>query len=349
MKILLVTPIYPPDIGGPATYSYYLKKKMEKEGVNVEVITLTPNAKDCIVVPRDKGIISREFSLFNAIRRHGKDADVIYALDPLAIGIPALFAGKRVILRYVGDVVWEKTYREGKTKKHLEEFLEKPDANKHLLAVERYVLKRVEKIIVPAEYLKNVLIRYHGIKEKKIEVVPNFIVMPDEIPKISLKKPSILFVGRLVKWKGLPELIKAFNKLRKKIPELRLNIIGEGPMENEIKGEGIKLMGKLTHETILGAMKDAGVLVLYSSYEGLSHVLIEGSRIGVPVVASNSGGNAEVVCTESIAKNETELNEKIEKMLTDKKYREEVVRKNKEKSKKFTIERHWAKLNAIMK
>ena len=109
----------------------------------------------------------------------------------------------------------------------------------------------------------------------------------------------------MVPWKGLDTLIKLMPEFWQVDEEIKLKIIGTGPekekLEKEIKKlkthkQGhIKLLGQISNSQALGFMKAADIFVLNSGYEGLPHVVLECFALGVPVIASRSGGNSELV------------------------------------------------------
>jgi glycosyltransferase involved in cell wall biosynthesis len=111
----------------------------------------------------------------------------------------------------------------------------------------------------------------------------------------------VLFVGRLVVHKDVPCLLRAAARLRDTAPTIRWRLAGDGPLENEITQQ-IAAHGLQDHVQLLGQRDDvqdlidaADIVVLPSLREGLSNVILEGMMGGKPVVASNAGGNVELV------------------------------------------------------
>src|SRR6185437_10345202 len=99
MKVVLVTPLYPPEIGGPATYAETLMRELPKQGIEVELIKFSLVRK----WPR----ALRHFLLYREIVKATRGADSIFALDPFSVGVPALNAkqklGKQLVVKIVGD------------------------------------------------------------------------------------------------------------------------------------------------------------------------------------------------------------------------------------------------------
>ncbi len=354
MELLLVTPIYPPEIGGPATYSRYMSDELRRRGHSVNIVSLgeQQDSAEVSFVSRKQSKAKQEYQLFRKILEKGKNSDAILALDPLAVGLPALATSKllkkKLVVRFVGDVPWEKARREGKTSRMLDDFLAKPDANKGLLRLERFVLNSAKKVVVPSNYLKSLLVKHHGVDPEKVALVPNFVIVPGGLDraeareKHSLEGKAMLFAGRLVPWKGVEEMLSLFRKLRADVPELKFYIIGKGPEEGklrELAPKGTFFLGDLGHQEVLEYMAASDLLVLNSAYEGLSHVLIEAARIGVPIVSSDAGGNPDVVCADSLfpVGDSDRFYEKARKALLDKEFARSISSQNREKAAVFDI------------
>lgn len=123
------------------------------------------------------------------------------------------------------------------------------------------------------------------------------------------KGATILHVGRLVEKKGTDILLRAFAAVRAAHPAARLTIVGEGPLRSRCErlaielglGESLLFLGALTPAQVAERMRDATVLAVPSftardgDAEGLPTVIVEAAASGLPVVASDHGGNAEAV------------------------------------------------------
>ena len=130
MRIVLATPVYPPEFGGPATYTKGLALKLRDEHEVVivayastsEIIPGTTLFVASKQHPLPLRILKFTFDLFRASR----GADVIYVQNAMAAGLPAVIVGMirriPVILKFVGDEAWERASQQRRTKKRLEEF-----------------------------------------------------------------------------------------------------------------------------------------------------------------------------------------------------------------------------------
>ena len=110
-----------------------------------------------------------------------------------------------------------------------------------------------------------------------------------------------LAVGRLTAAKDYPTLIRAFAEVVKEHPDALLLLRGEGEMEREIKDlvaslgldESVRLM--IPRSDIPSLMNAADAYVMSSAWEGMPGVLLEASSCEMPIVATDVGGNREVV------------------------------------------------------
>lgn len=120
---------------------------------------------------------------------------------------------------------------------------------------------------------------------------------------------TILHVGRLVDMKGTRHLIQAFAALAQRHADVRLVIIGDGPLRRPLRalaetlnlGRRVTFLGALPHAQVLAWMRSAAMLVLPSVHtatgrvEGLGMVLLEAAATGVPIVGSRVGGIPEAM------------------------------------------------------
>lgn len=191
-----------------------------------------------------------------------------------------------------------------------------------LKKIERKVVQKADKVIVPSEYLKKVVLRW-GVEEKNVEVIYNEVEYISAVPIKHDGEKWLVSACRLVSWKGIDTLIEVISDISRQFPESgwKLKIVGDGPEMNNLSkkitdenlSNIVQLTGNLSKEKTLAYMASADVFVLNSGYEGFSHVLIEAHNQGVPVIASNAGGNSEVVAYPALFEfnNKKEIVEKV--------------------------------------
>ena len=171
----------------------------------------------------------------------------------------------------------------------------------------------VSDIISVSDDNKASLVKYEHISESKIRVIPNGIdekkyrIQVDRIAKradLGLEPdvwPVLGWCGRLSPEKGLIFLIRALRDLSSSYPRLRLLLMGEGVLRNELEAQA-EAEGVAPYVRFLGARADVpdvlqvvDVFVLPSLREGLPLVLLEAMAAGVPIVATDVGGNRQAV------------------------------------------------------
>lgn len=309
MRILIATPLFPPDIGGPATYSALLQEELPKRGIEVDVISF---GKVRHFPPVLRHILYTFFVFFR-----GWKADLLYAQDAISVGWPVVvsnfFLRKPFVLKIVGDHLWEQGVQRFGITSNLDTFNEVPPQLPMYLVflqwLRRMVLAQALAIVVPSAYLKRIVTTW-GVDPHKITVIHNGFekpLVPDSKEELREKltfKGTVLFsAGRLVPWKGFKELIEFLPLLQQTLPEVYLYIAGEGPererLEKVIKDNALEqkvfLLGQLGRQTLWEYLKASDVFVLNTEYEGFSHQLLEVAALGVPMVVTRVGGNTEIV------------------------------------------------------
>ena len=137
MKIILATPIYPPEIGGPAIYAKELCERMHNDH-QITVVAYTNAKKEfpgtkLIAVNKQSPMLERLIRYTFTLWREVGETDVIYVQNAVASGLPvaivSILRQKPFILKFVGDEAWERATQLRLTEKRLEEFLEKPEGN----------------------------------------------------------------------------------------------------------------------------------------------------------------------------------------------------------------------------
>lgn len=307
MRVLIATGVFPPEGGGPATYSKTLLEELPKLGFEVDVLPYREVRK----YPK----FLRHAIYFFKLLRQAFVADVIFAQDPVSVGLPSVLVStivrKPFFLKIVGDYAWEQAAARFSYKETLEHFQKDEElfiVPLIMRVVERWVARQAVNVIVPSRYLEKVVQQW-GISKEKLTVVYNGI----ETEQVGLKQvirgllkfkgKLIISVSRLVPWKGFDTVIRVHATLRRKFPDLSLLVVGTGPeMENLERlaeecgvADSVIFTGAVDRSVALRYMRAADVFVLNTKYEGFSHLLLEASAVGVPIVTTRIGGNPELI------------------------------------------------------
>jgi glycosyltransferase involved in cell wall biosynthesis len=168
--------------------------------------------------------------------------------------------------------------------------------------VERAMLSLTNNIITVSSKTKKELKKIK--KSEKSFIIPNgidFNHITDIKP--SIEESTIIFAGRLIKEKNVDVLIQSIVTVKKRIPDIKCLIIGNGP--ERLKLEKLTLDLKLSdniifkdfmenYDDLIGYMKSSKVFVLPSTREGFGMVVIEANACGIPVVTVDHEMNAAV-------------------------------------------------------
>jgi glycosyltransferase involved in cell wall biosynthesis len=329
VRILIVTGIFPPDIGGPATYVPQIATALAERGHQLTVLTLCDdvdvhdNAYPFRVVRLARRLFKPWRWLLTVVRliQAGLRADVLFVNG---LALEAVLANtllrKPMVHKVVGDLAWERATNRGWVEDGFEEF----QAARYSLGVEAlrrlrtWWTRHADKVIVPSQYLARWVVGW-GVPAERIVVIYNMAeslspplmqgkgrdegaapVRGPQPLQIPLTTPvKLVTVGRLVAWKRVDKVIEAITRLR----EVGLVIIGDGPERASLQElartldltDRIYFAGQRCKKETLALMAACDLSVLNSTYEGLPHMILEAMSLGLPVVATAVGGTPEVV------------------------------------------------------
>ncbi len=315
--LLLATGIFPPDIGGSASYSALVAQQLPFRGYRVSVLAYGsgsgPGAH--FVSRRLPKPLRHGVFFFKALTLSAR-ADVVLCADAsFGAGFFAVLAArlawKRAFVRVTGDYAWE----QGAQRFGVTDLMDDFQKSRYGLRVEllrmlqAWTVRLAHMVIAPSVYLKGIAVGW-GVPEKKIRVVYNAVEVPEKVEdrvhareRLQLTGSIVVSAGRLVPWKGFTVLMEAFADLKKRIPDALLVIIGSGPQEAELKtyarampvANAIRFTGALPKNELHRYLSAADVFALNTAYEGFSHQILEAMAHGLPVVTTRVGGNLEIV------------------------------------------------------
>lgn len=298
VKVLQVNKLYYPWIGGVEHVVQQLAEGLNNQ-TDMKVLVCQAKGKTAVekvngVMVHRAGSLGMLFSMpisvsfFRHFRKLSKDRDVIHFHMPFPLGdLAYLLSGYKgkVVVWWHSDIV--------KQKKLVR--LYKPIMDKFLSRAD-VIIAATQGHIDGSDYLpkykdKCVIIPY-GL-DRKIEKESDKYI-DQTIPSQNCSKPvKMLFVGRLVYYKGCEILIKAF----KEVDNAELTIIGDGELRNELEEtakrynltEKICFLGNVDEERLRQAFEESDVLVLPSiaKSEAFGLVQIEAMSYGKPVINTN--------------------------------------------------------------
>ena len=358
MRVLVTVGIFPPDIGGPATFVPKIAKYFQDElNYEIEILTLSDNKNSNINddfsvkrIDRNLPIIYRWLKTIFTIYKLGKNKDLIFVngLGTEAT-IANIFLKKKIIRKIVGDPVWERAYSKAKISESFDEFQVKNYgfSISFQKKVRSFSIKKSDIVVTPSQHLKNFILNL-GFKNK-IEIINNGVFIPEENTNIFTNDQiNITIVSRLVSHKNIEKIIKAISDLNS--PLINLNIIGDGPELNQLQKislesnnkDNIIFHGKLNRDEINHIFLNSDIYIQASNYEGLPHSLLEAMSYGIPVLCTPVGECKEILGNEDrgyildlpVSKNN--IKSKISEIIGEK----NIANKKGERGKDFITEKY---------
>jgi glycosyltransferase involved in cell wall biosynthesis len=307
MRVLVVTGIFPPDHGGPASYVPAMARGLMQLGHEiVSVVTLSDHVQhdDRYLgypvrrLPRKWFKPLRWIQTVFAIRSQARTADVIFLNGLVLEGILAtkVFGCQPTVIKVVGDLIWEKARNSGATHLELDAFQTAllPLRWRLLRWLQGWYTARADALITPSRYLAGIVADWK-VDATRVHIVYNAVTLPPA-PRTNGGSYDLVTIARLVPWKGLADLIEVASELG-----LRLRIVGDGPLRSELenlamkRGAQVSFAGHVARDQIPDEIRSARLFVLNSSYEGLPHIVLEAKAAGVAVLASSAGGTPETI------------------------------------------------------
>lgn len=299
-KIVIVTPLFPPDVGGPAKQAFYLAELLKKENVPHEVLVYSQYHK------RDGKL--GHFYFFKDILFRVQKGDTVVVFDEMALGFSALLATRlrraTLLVRVGGDRLWERAVESGRVPlETLNQFYasgQYKSVYPFLSFLRKLVLTSANRVIFSSVWYQELLSCYLDIRKEKISLIKN---KTEKVKKKDTDTPAVytyIYAGRFTKVKNLPFLIRTFARLAEKNSEVTLLLLGVGPEEKAIRDEVARLPVTIKNRIFIkgpeeknGAivlLKETKVCVLPSLSDISPNFLLECSALGKPAVATTEIG-----------------------------------------------------------
>ena len=312
MRVLLVSGIWPPDVGGPASHAPELAAFLHGRGHEVEVVTTAtrapaPERYPVRWVSRRIPIGLRHVACVAVIGRRAGAADVVYSTGMIGrCALGAWLARTPLVLKLTSDPAYERSLRYRLYEAGLEEFQGVRGARIAVLRRARdLALRRATRIVCPSVSLRELSLGW-GVTPEKVTVLPNSVSAPDGLAdreelrrRHGLEGPTLVFAGRLTPQKSLHVGLEALALS----DGVTLMIAGDGPDRADLERRAAELapdgrarfLGARPRETVFELLRAADAALLTSSWENFPHMVVEALAVGTPVLATKTGGVAEVV------------------------------------------------------
>jgi glycosyltransferase involved in cell wall biosynthesis len=311
VKVVVVSGIWPPDPGGPASHAPALADFLDARGHGVEVVTTAasePPARPYPVRWASRSSPFRHVQSALLVRGAARRAEVVYATSMIRrAALGARLAATPLVVKLVSDEVFERAAREGRYAGTLDDFQrERGGARTRLLRATRdRALRSARHVFCPSAYLRDLALGW-GLDLTRVSVLANPAPEIPPLParddlrrELGLDRSTLVFAGRLGPQKAVDTLLRALVD----VPDAELVVAGDGPERGaleelvrtlELDGR-VSFLGAVPRERVLRLFGAAVASVLPSAWENFPHTVVEALAVGCPVIATSVGGVPEVV------------------------------------------------------
>lgn len=304
MKVLIVSGIWPPDVGGPASHAPEVAAFLQAHGHEPRVLVTAdaqpaPQPYPVDWVPRTAPPGVRHARSLAAVRRLARTVDVVYSTGMFGrSGAGSLLARAPYVLKLTADPAFERARRRGLHAGSLAEFQgERSLRTLPLRAARDAIVQRAAHVVCPSAFLAELTTGW-GVPAARVSVLPNpapdvaGLAARDELRgQFGFTGPTLAFGGRLTEQKSLELAIGAARDTG-----ARLVIAGDGPDRARLEAlGGATFLGAQPRERVLELFRAADASILSSSWENFPHGIVESLAAGTPVIATAVGGVPEVV------------------------------------------------------
>lgn len=306
-SLLLISGIYPPDTGGPASFTEDFAHWLSQKNETVSVVTYTDGPSQTkyfesikiTYVHRYDNLARRYLCFTSSILKNYDSTIKVLAIGAfLETMLASFFRNLKYTIKIPGDIVWERARNSGITDLDINDFQASNLNHKYKIFRKLFTLSiaRATHIVVPSEFLQKLVEMWIG-KKRPIDLIYNSIDTSQYPNSIHAdRRFDVITACRLVPWKGVDELIRCCHELG-----LTLGIAGEGPEEEKLKqrasnlGAAVTFLGQIPKNEISDFYRSGEIFVLNSSYEGLPHALIEAKATGLLCIGRSGTGSEEVI------------------------------------------------------
>jgi len=304
VKVLVVSGIWPPDVGGPASHAPEVAAFLRGRGHDVEVVTTAaappaPEAYPVHWVRRSLPPGARHAEGVRLLFGRARRADVVYTTGMLGrSSLGSLLARTPFVIKLTADPAFERARRWRLWSGTLEEFQRTSSVSTLPLRLARDADgRRAAHIVTPSAYLRELALGW-GVEPEHATVLPNPTpLLPALRPREELRRelgfdgPTLVFAGRLTAQKSLDVGIDAARRAG-----VALAIAGDGPDRESLERLGhARFLGPMPRPQVLELFRAGDASLLSSSWENFPHTVVEALSVGTPVLATRTGGVGEVV------------------------------------------------------
>lgn len=327
MRVLLVTTVYPPAIGGPSLQTRQIADGLLRRGMEPYVVAFgqaeaSEQANGVTVQRLDParamvpGALGRQVYLYRRmlriIDRVRPDVVHVQVLGPLglATGLACRRRGVPALLKYSDDLVWTKLNR-GRTRARtfFPGVFRAGLRARWFTRIQSVMLGVFARVWATSPFLEAQLREVFGLPDRRIFGFPNLVEVgrfegaPLPRPRPAGAPVRVLTASRLQPWKGVETAIRAVARLAPGVATLRIVGTGRPHMRRHLEAvvrelgveDRVELAGAVPPGEIVREFADADVFLLPTEYEPFGIVFVEAMAAGLPVLATRAGGVPSIV------------------------------------------------------
>jgi glycosyltransferase involved in cell wall biosynthesis len=229
-----------------------------------------------------------------AVASHARRADVVYSTGMFGrSSLGTFLAGAPLVVKLTADPAFERARRWGLVSGEVTEFQQRGGGQRSRLlrAGRDRAVGRAAHVVCPSAFMRRLVLSW-GVPSERVDVLPNPAPQREEAEPYDIgEHPVLAFAGRLTDQKNLDLALDALR-------DVRLVVAGDGPERERLAaraGANVTFAGPLPRRSALGLLAAADASVLTSDWENFPHGVVESLAMGTPVIATRTGGVAEIV------------------------------------------------------
>ena len=304
MKVLIVSGIWPPDVGGPASHAPEVVEFLRGRRHSVEVVTTAASAPakeayDVFWTPRQRPVGIRHLVGARLIARRAAASDVVYSTGMLGrTALGCSLARKPFVAKLTQDPAFERALRRGRFHGDPVEF-QTSGAAPVLRAARDREIRLAAHVVCPSSFLADLVCAW-GVPRERVSVLPNPTPPLPPLPDRGHGgRPLLAFAGRMTAPKKLHVALEAVAE----VPEVDFVLAGDGDERTGLEARArvlgldgrVRFLGTLPREGVLALFRGADAALLSSAWENFPHTLVEALAVGTPAIATAVGGVPEIV------------------------------------------------------
>jgi glycosyltransferase involved in cell wall biosynthesis len=382
MKVLLVSTVYPPALGGPSLQTQEIAAALTRHGHSATVLTTSDAAEpssefEVIHLPQRRARFdraSRNLRLLrdinSVLRRVRPDLVHMQTCEgnvPLAVGVAARVRGIPRLIKFSADFVWVRLNRDRHQGLDYEELHRSSLRARLLTRAQRATFAQYSLVWATAPFLSRCLTGVYGLRPEVVHSLPNLIQLaqPPTAPPKPPARPApsrpltALIVARLVPQKGIEVAIDALAQLSDR--PIRLRLAGGGSAEYEaalrsrIVARGVEdrvdFLGPVPAQRLTAEYAAADWLLLPSWYEGFPIVLVQAMAAGLPWLATRVGGIPSMLADGEagllVSPGDAEALASAMRRLENAELRQQLGERGRSEAQRFNLEAHFDDLLAM--